>query len=319
MKQANLTQLSQLEYTSLRFRLKALEQSHLPLFKGHLLHGVLHNALRRLVCIMNPKQPCATCPVSATCVTTRIFEPSFPGKPPDFLKGIQTPPRPYVLFCGNQHRRIATGEFLEFDLILVGLAIQYYSYMIAAVKKMAERGIGRGRHKFALVDVLFREGSKSVSFYEGDLITRKPLSASVFDSSGGYADKAMITLQSPLRLKSKSGFMTDIHLNMLARRIMRRIRSLASCYSNERQNDRSADSLPIMNEIKVVQSDLHWRPMVRYSGRQKQTMPFGGLLGSFLIEGELTRLLPLLRAAETLHVGKSTTFGYGKIRVDTNV
>jgi hypothetical protein len=44
-------------------------------------------------------------------------------------------------------------------------------------------------------------------------------------------------------------------------------------------------------------------------------MVFGGLLGTLDVEGDLAPFVPLLRAAEILHVGKGATFGLGRIAV----
>jgi len=40
------------------------------------------------------------------------------------------------------------------------------------------------------------------------------------------------------------------------------------------------------------------------------------LLGRFDLKGDLTPFVPLLRAAEILHVGKGATFGLGRIAVE---
>jgi hypothetical protein len=41
-----------------------------------------------------------------------------------------------------------------------------------------------------------------------------------------------------------------------------------------------------------------------------------GLVGSILVEGPLGPLLPVLRAAEIVHVGKGVSHGLGRITVE---
>lgn len=41
-----------------------------------------------------------------------------------------------------------------------------------------------------------------------------------------------------------------------------------------------------------------------------------GLGGTLTLEGELGPYLPLLYAAEKTHLGKQTTFGLGRVRVE---
>ena len=44
----------------------------------------------------------------------------------------------------------------------------------------------------------------------------------------------------------------------------------------------------------------------------------GGVVGEMTLEGDLRPFSALLRTAEIVHVGKGTTFGLGKIEVETN-
>ena len=44
-------------------------------------------------------------------------------------------------------------------------------------------------------------------------------------------------------------------------------------------------------------------------------MDFSGLTGEVEYEGDLSPFVPWLYAAQTLHVGRNTTFGMGKLEV----
>jgi len=43
----------------------------------------------------------------------------------------------------------------------------------------------------------------------------------------------------------------------------------------------------------------------------------GGLVGEMTFEGDCSPFLGLLRLAEVIHIGKATSFGFGRIRVST--
>jgi len=45
-------------------------------------------------------------------------------------------------------------------------------------------------------------------------------------------------------------------------------------------------------------------------------MRLGGFVGTMQLAGDLVFFAPLLVTAEILHVGKGTTFGLGRVRVD---
>ncbi|MCI0418045.1 MAG: CRISPR system precrRNA processing endoribonuclease RAMP protein Cas6, partial [Acidobacteria bacterium] len=68
-------------------------------------------------------------------------------------------------------------------------------------------------------------------------------------------------------------------------------------------------------QITVRSHDLVWDDWARYSGRQKEWMQFGGLMGSVTYEGVLGAFMPLLALGEWLHVGGKTSFGLGRYRI----
>jgi len=56
----------------------------------------------------------------------------------------------------------------------------------------------------------------------------------------------------------------------------------------------------------------------RFSGRQKQRIKMGGLVGLVTYAGDLADYLPLLALGEFIHVGKGTVFGNGQYRIKIN-
>ncbi len=59
-----------------------------------------------------------------------------------------------------------------------------------------------------------------------------------------------------------------------------------------------------------------WHDWQRYSARQEQKINIGGFVGGITFEGNLTPFLPLLKAGETMHVGKGATFGLGRYKME---
>lgn len=71
-------------------------------------------------------------------------------------------------------------------------------------------------------------------------------------------------------------------------------------------------------QVEVVSADSRWREIKRYSNRQRSYMLLGGGVGSITYRGDnLAEFLPLLRYCETTHLGKQTTFGLGRIKIDS--
>lgn len=53
----------------------------------------------------------------------------------------------------------------------------------------------------------------------------------------------------------------------------------------------------------------------RYSERKNQSMVLKGIKGYFLVEEWYPENLPLLFAGELIHIGKNTSFGFGRYRI----
>src|SRR5687768_7707240 len=108
--------LPPIPYLRLAVTLRAEEPASLPEYHGSMLRGAFGHALRRAVCTMGPRQPCASCRLRRVCVYTRVFETFVEGEPPPFLRGIDQAVRPYVFEPQGGARQLEPGAALRFDL-----------------------------------------------------------------------------------------------------------------------------------------------------------------------------------------------------------
>ena len=67
--------------------------------------------------------------------------------------------------------------------------------------------------------------------------------------------------------------------------------------------------------VRTVREELRLERLERYSNRLQEKMDFGGLMGEVEYEGNLDPFVPWLLAAQTLHLGRNTTFGMAEIQV----
>ncbi len=70
--------------------------------------------------------------------------------------------------------------------------------------------------------------------------------------------------------------------------------------------------------IAITERQLRWMDYGRYSNRQQTKMKMGGFVGELKLLGDLDPFLDLLKYSEVLHVGKGTTFGFGRMEVVNN-
>lgn len=317
-------------YLKLRFHLISRSDCHLPFFKGSLLRGAFGHALRRTVCIMPPKQLCETCMIRTQCAYPHLFETFIEKDPPRFLRGLNTAPRPYVLEPFDTQQQFKQNETLRFDNILLGQAIDFFPYVIYAVSQMAEGGLGRNRHPFALESVQWQNGPESEDgwqiLYDGAsqqiLETPEPIAVDatpkteISNSKSQLPKSCRLAFLTPARLKFNNTFRLDFSFRHLVFKMIRRVLETAHFHVPEAQIDwEFHDLLVAADEVHITHRDLHWLDWQRRSNRQQTTMKMGGFTGEITLEGTLAPFLNLLRTCEALHIGKGVVFGNGKIEI----
>lgn len=121
----------------------------------------------------------------------------------------------------------------------------------------------------------------------------------------------------PLRIAEKGKFVDQITVESLFRALLRRVYDLSAQWCGEQPEG----DLRGLLEHCVRQIDCHTvslRRVVwnRLANRENKRVPFDGLQGRIVLEGDLTEARALLLAGEYLHIGKQTVFGMGRYRLD---
>lgn len=312
--------IPRIPYLRLHLTLQCQTPAHLPPYKGSMLRGAFGHALRRTVCVMGPDQPCATCRLRQACVYTRIFETFVERTPPPFLRGLDTAPRPFVIEPGDGTRDFAPGDPLAFDLLLFGQATELQAYVLLAVERMAAAGLGHRRAPFTLhhARALTPGGTWHTLFENGRAQGPAALQPCFPPQDSFDANRATLHLLTPLRINHRGRLATTLDFRTLAFHMLRRALEIA--WFHVPGADIDWDFKPLLDradDVRVTAAHLDWHDWERYSNRQQTKMVLGGLVGTLEIEGGLAPFLPLLRTAEILHAGKNTTFGLGKLQVQT--
>jgi hypothetical protein len=127
-----------------------------------------------------------------------------------------------------------------------------------------------------------------------------------------------LQFQTRLRLKKDNRLLrAPPDFSTFLERMLGRINMLAWAYHGRALIDEPHKQalLGQAKQITIQAHDLVWDDWSRYSGRQKEWMKFGGLLGSISYKGGLEPFMPYLALGEWLHVGGKTSFGLGRYRV----
>jgi hypothetical protein len=211
------------------------------------------------------------------------------------------------------------GEILNFELVLIGPAIEALPYFIHIFIEVGRRGLGRERGKYELLRVDLIQNDDSQRVYEADtrrLIAFPPQQGPV--PLPGDDGVSTVTLQflTPLRLKEKGDLTTRLTFPLLFANLARRLNLLAAFYGT---NGAGADFYSLQDRTDAVTTKangLHWHDWERYSRRQDSTMKFGGLTGTITFAGPLAPFLPYLRLGAAVNLGQATTFGLGRYTVE---
>jgi hypothetical protein len=96
----------------------------------------------------------------------------------------------------------------------------------------------------------------------------------------------------------------------------RRVELLRTCFGGA---DPATDHAALKDQaraVKIIDRDLSWVDRRRFSTRQKRPVTLGGVTGRVTLDvSGAPDMAPYLETCGYVHLGKSTTLGYGRIFV----
>ena len=303
-----------LGHYQLRFR--AQDPVRLPPFAGSAWRGAFGQALKRLVCVTR-EPDCTACLLYRSCTYPYIFE-----TPPDPTVGKLTrytaAPHPFVLRPEpGRPGPLTPGESLTLELMLFGRGNRLLPYVIHALDRAGQRGLGAGQGRLHLFRVSQREdaGDWQLLLTPGEPL--RPWSA--FEPlPPPCPDAVTLILETPLRLKHQEHFVTPetFRFSALFGNLLRRISLLTAFHTDTPLETDFAGLTRAAQPIEPVTAELHWREWTRYSSRQDTRLQMGGLIGQIVLSGsELEPFWPYLWLGQWTHAGKGTSMGLGRYRV----
>lgn len=285
-----------------------------------MFRGAFGHALRAAVCSMGPEQACESCSLRGPCVYTRVFETFVEGEPPPLLRGVRTAPRPLVFEPVSEGKDFSPGDRLVMDLVLVGQAAELQAHAVRALGKMAVAGLGEARAPFRLVAVDRPDGNGWTSCLE------RPAEGgrAVFRSAPAGLPRVIpepgsgvtVRFSTPTRVLKDGQPLADLSFRELVFAMLRRVLEVAHFHvPGAEVSWEFREYLDRASEVEVVRGDLRWYESERFSSRQGRRHTTSGFVGEMELAGPVGEFLPLLAAAEVLHVGKGATFGLGRVEV----
>ncbi len=283
--------------STVRVRLEARGAGRLPALWTTALHGTLFAALRELSCFEPERGSCAGCGHLGDCSYAALAEP--PGDP-DKGEGVTDRAPPALVLApesadfSTTSFELARGDGIAALLTLIGArAIEHRSLLVGALNRAAARMHG---------GTAGREGFLRLASV--DPIESEPTAA---------PQRARLTFVTPVRLKSQGRIQSELDAEVLWRSLARRADSLARLYGAGPLAWDPAATAPFTLETlksRVVS-------VQRFSNRQKASMTWPGVLATCLLAGDsLASAWPLLHFGAQVQVGKATSFGFGRYRLE---
>lgn len=312
--------LNKFQLTQYKLTLVAKENLHLPEYSGSTLRGGFGNTFRKIVCV-NRDNECNTCLLRTKCIYSYIFETS-PPTDTDKLRKYKDIPRPFIIEPPLEPKQTyIQGDTVEFNLILIGKAIDYLPYFIFTFKELGKIGIGRGRGKYELIRLSAIKENIEQEIYSSttDLIKNideRLTMIDILNEVNHYGtDELTLKFITPIRLKHNDRYVLVPEFHILIRGLLSRISSLAYFHCEEELNVDYHSLIEDAMEVKIKERHTGWYDWERYSSRQDTRMQLGGIVGNITYSGNLSPFLPFLILGKYVHVGKGATFGLGKYEI----
>ncbi|RMG23019.1 MAG: hypothetical protein D6732_25155, partial [Methanobacteriota archaeon] len=183
---------------------------------------------------MSPSQQCNECMLNRQCLYTQIFETLMFRPAPRFLKGLTTAPKPFILYCSDTREGLPEGSHLEFEITLLGKAIQHFPFLIFAVHEMARGGLGKERFPFRLQKVEFQNTEGNYEpLYLGEsqkLIKEPQLLFTPSVPNAHPCHRLQLNFTSPVRMKFDRELGMEFTFRQLVFKMLRRVLELAYFY-----------------------------------------------------------------------------------------
>jgi hypothetical protein len=281
---------------------------------GFAWRGAFGHALKRTVCVTR-EPTCNTCLLFRSCPYPYLFETPPPAGSAK-MRRYTAVPHPFVIAPPPPGLTETGGEY-RLRVILFGRANAYLPYVVHALARAGQEGLGTRRSALDLAEIRQEDGSAHWhTVYEGNgsLYAQPPFVPAAPDVPASIT----LTLTTPLRLKRDGDNVTPERFRFadLFASLLRRISLLTYFHTDTPLEVNFAGLTQAAREFQVSAQDLHWVDWTRYSSRQGTHMQLGGMVGTIRLQGSgLEPFWPYLWLGQWTHAGKATTMGLGAYRI----
>lgn len=325
----------QIRYIKLHFFLEIMDDGNMPRNKASALRGGMGQSLLMTNCIRD--RNCEACDFEEDCLVRRLMYPEMKIRPP-FMKTRDS--EGFVIECENYDEWFSRGDILSFNLLLFGRTIAYFTQYLQAFYNLGMMGLGKDRVRFRVGrvtntkgDILVEGNDVYKENYKVMLVedyVRYRLSShefrEVYEMPGICENRSMtdmngvqfrLLFHSPLAIKYQgqiqNSFLPEAIMSALDRRLY-----ILNCFEGNRENEDY--ERPAANEHvpSLINQKAYVEKVKRFSGTHNAKVAFTGIRGWCDLQDVDEAALTLLIAGELVHIGKNTSFGFGRYTLITH-
>ena len=293
-------------YIKLHFYTELMADTVMPETKVAALRGGMGEMLLRQNCIADKN--CHKCHFYESCIVQHTFY-SVMEKKPAYVTGDESVG--YLIECMDRRTKYKKGSRFEFFLTLFGESIVFFNSYLQAFHQLGMAGIGKLHSRFRICEIRNTEGELLV------LGSQVDMSRYVIHTISDYIlyrketllnmnGKWTLTFQTPLSMKHRRYFMQEFYSEALVKGAARRIQML-NYYTGTESIFPEFAEYPEIDEQRVRKEAVR-----RYSGTHNSHITLHGISGNVVFQNMPEECLDYLIAGELTHMGRNTSFGFGK-------
>ena len=267
--------------------------------------------LLRINCVRDRK--CERCDFESECLVRRILYSKMEIQPRFMTAGDSVG---YVLECEDYREQFSAGSTLVFQIILFGKTIVYFGQILDALFRLGSVGLGKNRSMYRIVQVenIRHEQILSGSTINMDRYHIGTIGEYVSDRLHDFdydLPQCRIVFHTPLALRIQGVNQTSYDIGQILTAIARRLYMLDCCEGVETEQIEITEE-----EYPGVMDKKEWiEEMPRYSNRKSEKMLLKGIRGELVLDEVTPDILAILITGELIHIGKNTSFGFGRYEI----
>ncbi|MBQ9887302.1 MAG: CRISPR system precrRNA processing endoribonuclease RAMP protein Cas6 [Lachnospiraceae bacterium] len=293
-----------IRYVKLHFEIKFLEDTIMPKNKTSALRGGMGEMLLQANCIMD--RDCEHCDFDNECIVRRIMYSQFKIKPKFVTTGESIG---YVLECEDFREKFACGDILKFNIIIFGKTIVYLNQIMQALFMLGQSGLGKNHSRFLIIRVT--NTKRETLMEDGQIYKSRYEVGTVFE----YVENRMkndeisnmMLWNAPATIKYDGKLIERFSSEAIFAAIERRIYML-DCFEGIDIKRKE----PLKNIPQIKNQNSNTISVRRYSSTHNGGIYLTGLKGIVEFDNIDEYIYMLLLAGELIHIGKNTSFGFGR-------